>query len=108
MDLYYINFFCLYLSFPEDTLIHKLHKIKLNTSLVTGLSLMVIQFLHRYNENPTNTYIKTFHAPIFEAPFPAVTICPSTPISLERRLTILEHAILPKNVTREFASNLLK
>ncbi|CAK9802740.1 Sodium channel protein Nach [Anthophora quadrimaculata] len=72
------------------------------------LSLMVIQFLQRYNQNPTNTYIKTFEAPIYKIPFPAVTICPVAPISMKKRLAILENAFLPKNVSREFLLNLLK
>ncbi|XP_017766213.1 PREDICTED: sodium channel protein Nach-like [Eufriesea mexicana] len=72
------------------------------------LSLMVMQFLTRYNENPTNTYIKTFDAPIFQAPFPAVTICPVMPIPLQKRLAILENIILPQNVSRDIAMYLLK
>ncbi|CAK9817071.1 Pickpocket protein 11 [Anthophora plagiata] len=72
------------------------------------LSLMVIQFLYRYNQNPTNTYIKTFEAPIYQVPFPAVTVCPVAPISMKKRLAILENAFLPKNVSREFLLNLLK
>lgn len=76
--------------------------------LVSGLSLMVMQFLRRYNENPTNTYILTFDEPIFKAPFPAVTICPTMPIPMRKRLAILEKAILPENVSREFALNILK
>ncbi|XP_060819350.1 sodium channel protein Nach-like isoform X4 [Bombus pascuorum] len=71
------------------------------------LSLMLMQFLRRYNENPTNTYIQTFDAPIFRAPFPAVTICPSIPIPLKKRLAILENSILPKNVSRELALEML-
>lgn len=76
--------------------------------LVSGLSLMVMQFLRRYNENPTNMYILTFDEPIFKAPFPAVTICPTMPIPMQKRLAILENAILPENVSREFALNILK
>ncbi|CAK9832291.1 Sodium channel protein Nach [Anthophora retusa] len=72
------------------------------------LSLMVVQFLQRYNQNPTNTYIKTFEAPIYKIPFPAVTVCPVAPISMKKRLAILENAFLPKNVSREFLLNLLK
>ncbi|XP_043525750.1 sodium channel protein Nach-like [Frieseomelitta varia] len=71
------------------------------------LSLMVIQFLHRYNENPTNTYVKSFDQPIFEAPFPAVTICPLMPIPLKKSLAILENSVLPKNVSREIALEIL-
>lgn len=77
-------------------------------SCFIGLSLMVMQFLRRYNENPTNTYILTFDEPIFKAPFPAVTICPTMPIPMRKRLAILENAILPENVSREFALNILK
>lgn len=83
-------------------------RIKHVSILVSGLSLMVVQFLHRYNENPTNTYILTFDEPIFKAPFPAVTICPTMPIPMRKRLAILENAILPENVSREFALNILK
>ncbi|XP_053978590.1 sodium channel protein Nach-like isoform X2 [Hylaeus volcanicus] len=69
---------------------------------------MVIQFMQRYDEDPTNTYIKDFDYPIFKMPFPAVTICPFSPISLQRRLKIMDGAILPENVTRELAMTFLK
>ncbi|CAL7943296.1 unnamed protein product [Xylocopa violacea] len=61
------------------------------------LSLMLLQFLRRYNENPINSFTKTFNAPIYSAPFPAVTICPTVPVSMRRRLAILENVILPEN-----------
>nr|XP_034183387.1 sodium channel protein Nach-like isoform X1 [Osmia lignaria] len=75
---------------------------------VSGLSLMVVQFLTRYRENPTNTYIKTFTAPIFDVPFPAVTVCPLTPVSLRKQLKILDSAILPENMSKELAMEFLK
>ncbi|XP_033197227.2 sodium channel protein Nach isoform X1 [Bombus vancouverensis nearcticus] len=88
--------------------VHHLERYtRLNARLVSGLSLMLMQFLRRYNENPTNTYIQTFDAPIFRAPFPAVTICPSIPIPLKKRLAILENSILPENVSRELALEML-
>ncbi|XP_076753362.1 sodium channel protein Nach-like [Xylocopa sonorina] len=72
------------------------------------LSLMLLQFLRRYNENPINTYTRTFNAPIYQAPFPAVSICPIVPLSMRTRLAILENVVLPENVSREFALNILK
>ncbi|KOC70548.1 Sodium channel protein Nach [Habropoda laboriosa] len=72
------------------------------------LSLMVVQFLQRYNQNPTNTYIKTFEAPIYQAPFPAVTVCPISPISLKTSLAILENCFVPENVSREVLLHLLQ
>lgn len=69
---------------------------------------MVMQFLRRYNDNPTNTYIKSFYTPISEAPFPAVTICSFSPIPLHRRLAILDGAILPQNVSKEHALTIFK
>ncbi|KOX77990.1 Sodium channel protein Nach [Melipona quadrifasciata] len=86
-------------TYLENTSVHGLQYF--------GLSLMVIQFLHRYNENPTNTYVKSFDQPIFEAPFPAVTICPFMPIPLKKSLAILENSVLPKNVSRELALEIL-
>ncbi|XP_076640212.1 sodium channel protein Nach isoform X2 [Colletes latitarsis] len=86
-------------------------KILWTCTMITGfvcLGLMVIQFLRRYNDDPTNTYIKSFYNPIFEAPFPAVTICPFSPIPLQRRLEILDGVILSNNITRELAMNFLK
>ncbi|XP_076246486.1 sodium channel protein Nach [Calliopsis andreniformis] len=80
-------------------------------TILTGfvcLSLMVMQFLNRYSDNPTNTYIKSFYHPIFKAPFPAITICPSTPIPLHRRLAIFEGMNLPDNVSQDLAMNILK
>lgn len=106
MECHHIQLFHWYLSFLRN----KMHKnnTELNMCLVSGLSLMVMQFLRRYNENPTNMYILTFDEPIFKAPFPAVTICPTMPIPMQKRLAILENAILPENVSREFALNILK
>ncbi|XP_076178172.1 sodium channel protein Nach isoform X2 [Ptiloglossa arizonensis] len=69
---------------------------------------MVIQFLRRYTDNPTTSYIKSFHTPIFEAPFPAITICPFSQTPLHRRLKILDGVNLPDNVTREIAMTFLK
>ncbi|XP_026667594.1 sodium channel protein Nach-like [Ceratina calcarata] len=88
-----------------------LGKILWTCTIVTSfvcLSMMIMQFLARYNNNPTNTFIKSFTAPIFQAPFPAVTICPVTPISMRKRLAILENAILPENVSRQLALDMLK
>ncbi|KZC09551.1 Sodium channel protein Nach [Dufourea novaeangliae] len=69
---------------------------------------MVMQFLQRYNDNPTNTYVRSFYNPIFKAPFPAVTICPFSPISLQRRLKIVDGINIPENMTEESVLNLLK
>ncbi|XP_015431279.1 PREDICTED: sodium channel protein Nach-like [Dufourea novaeangliae] len=86
-------------------------KILWTCTMLTGflcLSLMVMQFLQRYNDNPTNTYVRSFYNPIFKAPFPAVTICPFSPISLQRRLKIVDGINIPENMTEESVLNLLK
>ncbi|XP_012149447.2 sodium channel protein Nach-like [Megachile rotundata] len=86
-------------------------KVLWTCAMLTGfvcLSLMVMQFLTRYRENPTNTFIKDFTAPIFKVPFPAVTICPLTPASMSKRLAILDSTILPANMSRELAMYFLK
>lgn len=69
---------------------------------------MVIQFMRRYNDNPTNTYIKSFYNPMVEAPFPAVTVCPLTPIPLHRRLAIFDGITVPKNMSSDAVMNILK
>ncbi|XP_076381737.1 sodium channel protein Nach [Megalopta genalis] len=86
-------------------------KILWTCTILTGFAcsaIMVIQFLNRYNENPTNTFIKSFNNPIFNAPFPAVTLCPLSPIPRERREKILHGINIPENMSVETVENLLK
>ncbi|XP_076661868.1 uncharacterized protein LOC143365514 [Halictus rubicundus] len=70
-------------------------------------TVMVIQFLNRYNENPTNTFIKAFNNPIFKAPFPAVTLCPFSPIPQERQKRILDGINIPANMSTKVVLDLL-
>ncbi|XP_078039966.1 sodium channel protein Nach [Augochlora pura] len=80
-------------------------------TILTGFAcstIMVIQFLNRYNENPTSTFIKSFNNPIFNAPFPAITLCPFSPIPLERREKILHGINIPENMSADTVMNLLK
>lgn len=68
---------------------------------------MVSQFLNRYYENPTNTYIESFHTPIFDAPFPAVTVCPFSAIPEHRLMKIMDGILVPENMTKETIVTLL-
>lgn len=69
---------------------------------------MVNTFWTRYQASPVRTVIENFQAPIFQAPFPAVTICPLVPPLPARRKELLQRLHLPHGIDEKMANFLLK
>lgn len=65
--------------------------------------MMLKKLLQRSYENPTEFFIETFHAPIFLAAFPAITICPNGPTMLKTQMDLIERIKLPENMSIEEA-----
>ncbi|KYN16896.1 Sodium channel protein Nach [Trachymyrmex cornetzi] len=63
------------------------------------LTLMLHKFWERYNANPIRSIVKSFHVPIFMAPFPALTICPLIPPPVARRNIVFASLRLPSNMS---------
>ncbi|XP_011161973.2 sodium channel protein Nach [Solenopsis invicta] len=63
------------------------------------LTMLLQKFWQRYSNNPTRTIIKSFYVPVFDAPFPAITICPLLPPMAKRRRKVFESLTLPPNMT---------
>ncbi|XP_047345794.1 sodium channel protein Nach-like [Vespa velutina] len=70
---------------------------------IVGIDIMLKKLLHRLDENPTEYFVNTFHAPIFLAAFPAITICPSKLTMLKMQMDLMRHVKLPKNMSIEEA-----
>ncbi|XP_011068504.1 PREDICTED: sodium channel protein Nach-like [Acromyrmex echinatior] len=60
---------------------------------------MLHKFWERYNANPIRSIVKSFHVPIFMAPFPALTICPLIPPPIARRNVVFASLRLPSNMS---------
>ncbi|KAI4494505.1 hypothetical protein M0802_008826 [Mischocyttarus mexicanus] len=73
-----------------------------------GVNIMLKTFWKHMENNPTKLNIKTFYAPIVNAAFPAITICPSMPTMVKTRLDLMENIILPENMTNEEAMFFIK
>ncbi|XP_071631096.1 sodium channel protein Nach [Temnothorax longispinosus] len=72
------------------------------------LALMLHKFWVRYSTNPTRSIIRSFHTPIFRAPFPALTICPLIPPKAARRRKVFESLHIPHNMTNNTARFLVR
>ncbi|XP_012060814.1 PREDICTED: sodium channel protein Nach-like [Atta cephalotes] len=60
---------------------------------------MLHKFWEHYNANPIRSIVKSFHVPIFMAPFPALTICPLIPPPVARRNVVFASLRLPNNMS---------
>ncbi|XP_018397371.1 PREDICTED: sodium channel protein Nach-like [Cyphomyrmex costatus] len=69
---------------------------------------MLHTFWERYNANPIRSIIKSFHTPIFMAPFPALTICPLIPPPIARRNIVFAGLRVPSNMTTAKARFLVR
>ncbi|XP_012521944.3 sodium channel protein Nach [Monomorium pharaonis] len=58
----------------KSSIIGKLFWIIIMIGTFVFLSIMLEKFWLRYTTNPTRSVIKSFHSPIFQAPFPALTL----------------------------------
>ncbi|KAL2716679.1 sodium channel protein Nach-like isoform X1 [Vespula squamosa] len=65
--------------------------------------MMLKKLWQHLEKNPTEFFIETFHAPIFLAAFPAITICPNVPTMLETQMDIMQDIKLPANMSIEEA-----
>ncbi|XP_011685756.1 PREDICTED: sodium channel protein Nach [Wasmannia auropunctata] len=76
--------------------------------VVLVLTMMLQQFWIRYSSNPVRSVVKTFYRSIYEAPFPALTICPLIPPMSSRRRKVFESIIIPRNMTNSTAKFLIR
>ncbi|KAL0132976.1 hypothetical protein PUN28_000597 [Cardiocondyla obscurior] len=72
------------------------------------LIMMLQKFWVRYSTNPTRSIIRSFHIPIYEAPFPALTICPLIPPMASRRKKVFESLRKPENMSNSTARFLVR
>ncbi|XP_043664743.1 sodium channel protein Nach-like isoform X1 [Vespula pensylvanica] len=70
---------------------------------IVGADMMVKKLWQHLDENPKEFFIETFHAPIFLAAFPAITICPNVPTMLTTQMDLMEYIKLPANMSVEEA-----
>ncbi|XP_015182906.1 PREDICTED: sodium channel protein Nach-like [Polistes dominula] len=73
-----------------------------------GANIMLNKFLVNLENNPTELRVETFYSPIINAPFPAITICPSTPTMLKTQLDLMKNIKLPANMSNEEAMFFIK
>ncbi|XP_036140942.1 sodium channel protein Nach-like [Monomorium pharaonis] len=82
----------------KSSIIGKLFWIIIMIGTFVFLSIMLEKFWLRYTTNPTRSVIKSFHSPIFQAPFPALTLCPLIPPLGKTRKKVFESLTLPNNM----------
>ncbi|XP_043503276.1 sodium channel protein Nach-like isoform X2 [Polistes fuscatus] len=73
-----------------------------------GVNIMLNKFLINMQNNPTELHIETFYSPIINAPFPAITICPTTSTMLKTQLDLMKNIKLPANMSHEEAMFFIK
>ncbi|XP_011862352.1 PREDICTED: sodium channel protein Nach-like [Vollenhovia emeryi] len=83
----------------KSSIIGKLFWTSIMICSFVFLTLMLQKFWTRYSTNPTRSIIRSFHIPIFRAPFPALTICPLIPPMSSRRRKVFESLRLPHGMS---------